>query len=76
MDQEVLSSYKIIDAHAHIFPEKIVDAATVNIGKFYDLKMHCIGSSKMLIEEGSKAGVSKYNRNKAASGGVNKPVYR
>ena len=56
MDQEVLSSYKIIDAHAHIFPEKIVDAATVNIGKFYDLKMHCIGSSKMLIEEGSKAG--------------------
>ncbi len=60
MDQEVLSSYEIIDAHAHIFPEKIVDAATVNIGKFYDLKMHCIGSSKMLIEEGSKAGVSKY----------------
>ena len=51
MDQEVLSSYEIIDAHAHIFPEKIVDAATVNIGKFYDLKMPCIGSSKMLIEE-------------------------
>ena len=30
----------IIDAHAHIFPDKIAQKATDNIGSFYDLYMN------------------------------------
>ncbi len=52
--------YEIIDAHAHIFPDKIADIATENIGHFYDLKMRNIGNSTHLIESGKKINVSKY----------------
>lgn len=56
-------SYKdfdIIDAHTHIFPDKIVEKATSAIGKFYDIPMNSIGTSEKLIESGSKIGVKKY----------------
>lgn len=52
--------YEIIDAHAHIFPEKIADNATVNIGHFYELPMHGCGISEKLIESGNKIGTSLY----------------
>ena len=39
MVPEKYSKYEIIDAHAHIFPEKIAMAATVNIGHLYDIPM-------------------------------------
>ena len=29
---------EIIDAHAHIYPAKIAEKATVAIGEFYDIK--------------------------------------
>lgn len=52
---------EIIDAHAHIYPEKIAEKATVAIGDFYDIKMeNPIGTSERLIENGSKIGVSRY----------------
>ncbi len=60
MDKEIYEKYEIIDAHAHIFPEKIAENATVNIGRFYDLPMESCGFSKKLIESGSKVGVSRY----------------
>ena len=50
----------IIDAHAHIFPDKIAQKAADNIGKFYDLYMNFDGTADTLIEEGGKCGVSKY----------------
>lgn len=53
-------NYEIIDAHAHIFPEKIAENATANTGKFYDLHMDSIGISEKLIEGGSSIGVSHY----------------
>lgn len=53
-------NYEIIDAHAHIFPEKISENATANIGKFYDLHMDNIGISEKLIESGNIIGVSRY----------------
>ena len=49
----------IIDSHAHIFPEKIAKKASVNIGKFYDLKMDFDGSVKKLLEIGEKNGIDK-----------------
>lgn len=52
---------EIIDAHAHIYPEKIAEKATGAIGAFYDLVMeNSKGTTERLIEEGSRAGVSRY----------------
>ena len=53
-------AYRIIDAHAHIFPEKIAQKATKSIGDFYDLPMDWIGSSEQLIKSGEKIGVRYY----------------
>jgi hypothetical protein len=33
----------IIDAHAHIYPNKIAEKATDTIGKFYDIPMQHVG---------------------------------
>lgn len=52
---------EIIDAHAHIYPEKIAQKATVAIGDFYNIKMEMpAGTPERLIEDGSRAGISKY----------------
>lgn len=52
---------EIIDAHAHIYPEKIAQKATDTIGIFYDIKMEMpSGTAENLIEDGKKAGVSRY----------------
>ena len=52
---------EIIDAHAHIYPEKIAQKATVAIGDFYDIKMEMPkGTADRLIEEGSRANVTGY----------------
>ena len=52
---------EIIDAHAHIYPEKIASKATDTIGLFYDIKMEMpAGTSERLIEDGSRAGITKY----------------
>jgi len=52
--------FEIIDAHSHIFPEKIVTKATAAIGDFYGLPMFGTGSGDNLIESGKKIGVKKY----------------
>lgn len=52
--------YEIIDAHAHIFPEKIAENATANTGRFYDLHMDSVGIADKLIEGGNTIGVSRY----------------
>ena len=52
---------KIIDAHCHIFPDKIAQKATDSIGKFYDLEMECgIGSPSVLLQEGEALGVAGF----------------
>ena len=47
-------SYSIVDAHAHIFPEKIAQKATENIGRFYDIPMCHLGSAEELLRRGSE----------------------
>ena len=55
------SKVEIIDAHAHIYPEKIAEKATAAIGEFYDIKMEMpAGTPAQLIEDGRRAGVSRY----------------
>lgn len=52
---------EIIDAHAHIYPEKIAKKATETIGVFYDIEMQMpAGTADRLIEEGGEAGVSRF----------------
>lgn len=60
MNSEIYSKYEIIDAHTHIFPEKIAENATANTGRFYDIPMNSCGTSDKLIESGSEIGVSRY----------------
>ncbi len=52
---------EIIDAHAHIYPDKIAEKATDAIGQFYDIKMEMTaGTAEKLIEEGRAAGIHRY----------------
>ena len=52
---------EIINAHAHIYPEKIAKKATDTIGVFYDIKMQMpAGTAERLIEDGSRAGITGY----------------
>ena len=51
----------IIDAHAHIFPNKIAEKAVAGIGKFYsELTMEMDGTVDTLIENGKKNGIEKF----------------
>ena len=52
---------RIIDAHAHIFPQKIAAKAVASIGDFYDLAMHDgNGTAEALLESGKQIGVERY----------------
>ena len=53
-------NYPIIDAHCHIYPDKIADKAVEAIGQFYDLSMYYDGRYSTLIDFGSKIGVKHY----------------
>ncbi|MBQ8781554.1 MAG: amidohydrolase [Oscillospiraceae bacterium] len=50
----------VIDAHAHVFPDKIAEKAVEGIGSFYDLKMNFDGKVGTLLETGSAAGVDRF----------------
>ena len=52
---------EIIDAHAHIYPEKIAAKATDTIGIFYDIKMEMpAGTAERLLEDGKRNGISRF----------------
>lgn len=53
-------SYDIIDAHCHIYPDKIAEKASQNTGRFYGLAMHYDGKVSTLREAGAQAGVRRY----------------
>lgn len=52
--------YRIIDAHCHIYPQKIAAKAVAAIGNFYGIDMCEDGTAASLIREGSAIGVEKY----------------
>lgn len=49
----------IIDAHAHIFPEKLAEKASKSIGDFYDLPMSSDASISTLLQAEKAAGIDK-----------------
>ncbi|MDR2514944.1 MAG: amidohydrolase family protein [Christensenellaceae bacterium] len=51
----------IIDAHCHIFPAKIAEKATQNIGRFYETRMDApAGEVDALLQSGKAIGVGRY----------------
>lgn len=51
----------IIDAHAHIFPDKIAEKAAAGISGFYDnMPVRYNGMLSTLLEEGAEAGVDRF----------------
>lgn len=65
---------KIIDFHAHIYPEKIAEKAVENVGAFYNLKMQGNGTSENLIKTGSSTGIGAYVVHSPALQPKNVPV--
>ncbi len=60
MEQFSPKDFEIIDMHAHIFPHKISEKATLSIGKFYDINMHySIGESERLLEAEAQIGTER-----------------
>ncbi len=55
-----MKKYKIIDAHCHIYPDKIARKASDATGNFYDIKMHLDGKTSTLLEYGEKAGIEHF----------------
>ena len=51
---------KIIDTHAHVYPDKIAEKAVRAIGDFYNIHMAKGGHVNGLLESGGKIGVSRY----------------
>ena len=52
---------EIINAHAHIYPEKFAAKATDAIGEFYNEKMeNPTGTAQRLLEDGLRAGVTRH----------------
>ncbi len=62
-----MKNLKIIDIHAHVFPEPIRKKAVDAIGRFYDIPMYGEGSPEDLLVHGSPFGVVKYVVNSAAT---------
>lgn len=52
--------YRIIDAHCHIYPQKIAAKAVNAIGDFYGIRMAEDGTADSLVKEGAAIGVEKY----------------
>lgn len=53
-------NYPIIDAHCHVYPDKIADKAVASIRDFYDLHMSYDGRYSTLVDMGGRNGVKHY----------------
>lgn len=55
-----MKKYKIIDAHCHIYPDKIAQRAADSTGHFYDLTPFSDGKISTLLEIGEKFGIDHF----------------
>ena len=55
-----MKDYKIIDAHCHIYPDKIAQKAADSTGSFYDIPMFLDGRISTLLEHGTNAGIDHF----------------
>lgn len=52
--------YKILDAHCHIYPDKIAEKAAEATGNFYGIPMSRDGKVSTLLAAGEKAGITHF----------------
>ncbi len=52
--------YRAADTHAHIYPGKIAEKATVSVGDFYHMDMLNVGLPHVLAEQGKAAGIDRF----------------
>ncbi len=52
--------YKIIDAHCHIYPDKIAQKASDSTGNFYGIPSLLDGKISTLLEKGKTAGIDHF----------------
>jgi len=57
---------KIIDVHAHIYPDAIAQHAADTIGQFYEQSMYLSGTVHELLVRGRAAGISRFVVHSAA----------
>jgi predicted TIM-barrel fold metal-dependent hydrolase len=50
---------KVIDMHAHFFPDALAKRAVDNLGNYYHVKMHCDGTYNDLTKRAEEAGITK-----------------
>lgn len=55
-----MKNYRIIDAHCHIYPDKIAEKASASTGTFYDIPSSLDGKISTLLEHGEKAGIDHF----------------
>ncbi len=55
-----MEKYKIIDAHCHIYPDKIAEKASESTGNFYSIPMCLDGKISTLLEHGGDAGIDHF----------------
>lgn len=55
-----MKSYKVIDAHCHIYPDKIAQKASDSTGDFYKIPSLLDGKISTLLEHGEKAGIGHF----------------
>ena len=56
----MFQNHKVIDAHCHIYPEKIAEKAVDGIGAFYDIEMNEKGTAADLLARGTAAGIDTF----------------
>ena len=54
------NKYQVIDAHCHIYPEKIVDRAVAGTDAFYGTRAACRGVAQELLEIGDRIGIDRF----------------
>lgn len=53
-------NYEIIDAHCHVYPEKIAAKAAISVGNFYGEEPACTGTVEELLMLGREAGIDRF----------------
>lgn len=53
-------SYKVIDVHTHIWPDKLASRAVEHVGSYYSYDMHGKGTIEDLKQSANEAGVEKF----------------
>lgn len=59
-DDQVVKKYKIIDAHCHIYPDRIAEKASASTSNFYKMPSLFDGKISTLLERGTAAGIEHF----------------